>query len=129
RGHRPDGRSRPAAQRTCPPDLAVPARPPDRRLRRPAQALSRLTRQGALALQVRAARDGDIQAITAIYAAELRGHVNTCEYEPPDEAEMVRRMRELRSAGHPYLVAEQDGRVMGYAYTSAFRGRAGYRFT
>ena len=42
---------------------------------------------------------------------------------------MVRRMRELRSAGHPYLVAEQDGRVMGYAYTSAFRGRAGYRFT
>ena len=52
-------------------------------------------------MQVRAARDGDIQAITAIYAAEVRGHVNTCEYEPPDEAEMARRMRELRSAGHP----------------------------
>ena len=82
-----------------------------------------------MALQVRAARDGDIQAITAIYAAEVRGHVNTYEYEPPDEAEMVRRMRELRSAGHPYLVAERDGSVLGYAYTSAFRGRAGYRFT
>jgi L-amino acid N-acyltransferase YncA len=80
-------------------------------------------------LHIREAREADIAAITAIYALEVRDHVNTYEYEAPDEAEMLRRMRAVLDAGHPYLVAEQDGQVLGYAYTSSFRSRAGYRFT
>jgi len=82
-----------------------------------------------MALQVREAREPDIAAIAAIYADEVRNHVNTYEYDVPDEAEMLRRMRAVRAAGHPYLVADDAGQVLGYAYSSSFRARAGYRFT
>lgn len=78
---------------------------------------------------IRAATDADIAAITAIYAAEVRDFVNTYEYDAPDEAEMRRRMRGIVEAGYPYLVAEVDGQVAGYAYASSFRVRIGYRFT
>lgn len=82
-----------------------------------------------MALLVRDARDSDIAAITAIYADEVRNHVNTYEYDVPDAAEMHARMRAVLAAGHPYLVADEDGQVLGYAYSSSFRSRAGYRFT
>ncbi len=82
-----------------------------------------------MTLVVRDAREDDIAEIAAIYAREVRDHVNTYEYDAPDEAEMLSRMRSVRGAGHPYLVAEQAGGVLGYAYASAFRSRAGYRFT
>lgn len=78
---------------------------------------------------IRAATDADIAAITAIYAAEVRDFVNTYEYDAPDEAEMRRRMRGIVEAGYPYLVAEVDRQVAGYAYASSFRVRIGYRFT
>lgn len=78
---------------------------------------------------VRAATDADTAAIAAIYAAEVRDFVNTYEYDVPDEAEMSRRMHDVIAAGYPYLVAELDGGVAGYAYASSFRGRIGYRFT
>ena len=77
----------------------------------------------------RAATEADIPAITAIYAAEVRDFVNTYEYASPDEAEMLRRMREVLAGGYPYLVAELDGAITGYAYASAFRSRAAYRWT
>ena len=82
-----------------------------------------------MGVQVREAREADIAAITAIYACEVRDHVNTYEYEAPDAVEMLARMRAVLAGGHPYLVAEQAGRLLGYAYASAFRSRAGYRFT
>ena len=78
---------------------------------------------------VRAATVADIPAITAIYAAEVRDFVNTYEYDVPDEAEMLRRMRGIVDGGYPYLVAEAGGAVAGYAYASSFRARIGYRFT
>ncbi|WP_225876223.1 GNAT family N-acetyltransferase [Lysobacter solisilvae (ex Woo and Kim 2020)] len=82
-----------------------------------------------MTLLVRPATEADIPAITSIYAVEVRDFVNTYEYDTPDEAEMLRRMRGLVGAGYPYFVAEVDGRVAGYAYASAFRARIGYRFT
>lgn len=78
---------------------------------------------------VRAATDADIASITAIYAAEVRDFVNTYEYDAPDQAEMRRRMHGVVEAGYPYLVAEVEGRIAGYAYASGFRARVGYRFT
>ncbi|WP_262378751.1 GNAT family N-acetyltransferase [Luteimonas viscosa] len=78
---------------------------------------------------IRAATEADIPAIAAIYADEVRERVNTYEYDVPDAAEMHRRMRAIVGDGFPYLVAELDGRVAGYAYAGSFRARLGYRFT
>ena len=79
---------------------------------------------------VRAATEADIASITEIYAAEVRDFANTYEYDAPDQAEMLRRMQGIVEANnYPYLVAEVDGRVAGYAYASSFRARIGYRFT
>ncbi|MET0654304.1 MAG: N-acetyltransferase family protein [Pseudoxanthomonas sp.] len=80
-------------------------------------------------LQLRAASRADIPHIHAIYAREVREGVATYEYEVPDEAEMARRLQELLTSGYPFLVAELEGVFAGYAYASAYRGRAGYRWT
>ena len=78
---------------------------------------------------IRDASPADVPAITAIYAAEVLGQVNTYEYDPPDAIEMARRMGAVLDAGYPYLVAEDAGGVAGYAYASSYRARTGYRFT
>ncbi|KLJ01615.1 GNAT family N-acetyltransferase [Luteimonas sp. FCS-9] len=77
----------------------------------------------------RDAHDGDLDAIAALYAREVRDGVATYEYDAPDTDEMRRRWSALRTAGYPYLVAELDGRFAGYAYAGSFRSRIGYRFT
>ncbi len=77
---------------------------------------------------IRPAAPGDITAITAIYAPEVLRGTATFELEPPSEAEMLRRFREITAAGYPYLVAERGGQVVGYAYVSAYRTRPAYRF-
>ncbi|UYB54136.1 GNAT family N-acetyltransferase [Xanthomonas sp. AM6] len=81
-------------------------------------------------LQLRAAEAADIPAITALYAEEVRSHVNTYEYDAPDQAEMLRRMQDVVARGYPYLVAHAaDGRLAGYAYASSYRARVAYRWT
>lgn len=81
-------------------------------------------------LQLRAAEAADIAAIAALYADEVRGSVNTYEYEAPDQAEMLRRMQDIVARGYPYMVAQTaDGRLAGYAYASGYRARSGYRWT
>ena len=81
-------------------------------------------------LIVRDATPADVPAITAIYAAEVREHVNTYEYDVPDQAEMARRMEAIVAAGYPYIVAEEPGgTVAGYAYAGSYRARLGYRMT
>ena len=82
-----------------------------------------------MSVTVRDASPADVPAITAIYAAEVRAHVNTYEYDAPDAAEMARRMQAILDAGYPYLVAEDDAGFAGYAYASSYRARTGYRFT
>jgi L-amino acid N-acyltransferase YncA len=51
------------------------------------------------------------------------------ETEPPDEAEMRRRRTDVLAQGLPYLVAERQGLVLGYAYAGTYRPRAAYRDT
>ncbi len=77
---------------------------------------------------IRDATAADIPAITEIYAVEVTDFVNTYEYEVPDEAEMLRRMQDITGRGFPYLVAEVDGHVAGYAYANSFRSRAAYHW-
>lgn len=78
---------------------------------------------------LRDAREDDLPAITRIYGHHVRTGTASFETEPPDEAEMLARYRAIREKGLPYLVAESDGRVAGYAYASLYRTRFAYRFT
>lgn len=80
-------------------------------------------------VEVRAAEEGDMAAICAIYRRHVLEGTASFETEPPDVAEMGRRRAGLVGQGYPYLVAEHDGAVIGYAYASAYRPRAAYRDT
>ena len=70
----------------------------------------------------------DLAAITAIYGHHVRTGLASFETEAPDEAEMRGRFEAIRAQGFPYLTAEIDGRVVGYAYASLYRTRPAYRF-
>src|SRR6202043_2864388 len=51
------------------------------------------------------------------------------EIAPPDKTEIARRRQALIAGGYPYLVAEIDGAVAGYAYAGPYRARPAYRFS
>ena len=78
---------------------------------------------------LRPARPADIPAITGIYGHAVQFGTASFELEPPDEAEMARRMKTILDGGFPYLAAEIDGRLAGYAYAGLYRARPAYRFT
>jgi L-amino acid N-acyltransferase YncA len=78
---------------------------------------------------VRPATDSDMRAITGIYAYHVLHGAATFEIEPPDQAEMDRRRVGIQSQGLPYVVAEIDSGVVGYAYAGPYRPRPAYRFT
>ena len=75
---------------------------------------------------VRDASLEDATAIQAIYAPVVTGTVISFEETPPTVQEMAGRIADY-SRNYPYLVAEADGRVLGYAYGSRHRDRAAYR--
>jgi phosphinothricin acetyltransferase len=78
---------------------------------------------------IRPATPADIPAITRIYEHAVRHGTASFELEAPDEAEMLRRMRALVDDGFPYIAAEVDGRLAGYAYAGPYRPRRAYRFS
>ena len=82
-----------------------------------------------MSIAIRPATPADIPAITRIYAHAVRHGTASFELEPPDEAEMTRRQRALAEGGYPYLVAEAEGAVAGYAYAGPYRARPAYRFS
>jgi L-amino acid N-acyltransferase YncA len=81
------------------------------------------------ALLIRPSTPADLPAITAIYAWTVRNGTGSFETEAPDETEMARRRDDVVSKGLPFLVAERDGVVLGYAYANHFRPRKAYRFS
>ncbi|MBN9042121.1 MAG: GNAT family N-acetyltransferase [Rhizobiales bacterium 62-47] len=81
------------------------------------------------AVTIRPAAEADLPAITVIYDREVRHGTATFELTPPDLAEMTRRFRALVDGGFPYLAAQLDGKVIGYAYAGPYRPRPAYRFT
>jgi L-amino acid N-acyltransferase YncA len=78
---------------------------------------------------IRPATQADIPAITRIYADAVAHGTASFELEPPSETEMTRRMQELTGNGFPYLAADVDGTLAGYAYAGPYRARPAYRFT
>lgn len=78
---------------------------------------------------IRAAQAGDVASITEIYADAVRNGTGTFEIEAPDQAELARRLEYLVGGGFPYLVAEHDGAVCGFAHAGPFRTRAAFDAT
>jgi L-amino acid N-acyltransferase YncA len=82
-----------------------------------------------MSLIIRAAIASDMDAIAHIYAHHVNHGTGTFETEPPDSSEIGRRWTEVTATGLPWLVAEQDGDVVGYAYAGPYRPRVAYRHT
>ena len=78
---------------------------------------------------IRASTPADIPAITQIYSHHVLHGTGSFETDPPSEAEMVRRRDEVLARQLPYLVAEEDGQIVGYAYANWFKARPAYRFS
>jgi phosphinothricin acetyltransferase len=78
---------------------------------------------------VRDAGETDLAAVQAIYAHHVLHGTASFEEEPPSVAEMALRRAAVLDRGLPYLVADHDGRVVGYSYAALYRDRSGYRFT
>jgi L-amino acid N-acyltransferase YncA len=77
---------------------------------------------------IRPSRDEDIAAISAIYAHYVLHGTGTFELAPPSPADMQARRAEVLARGLPWLVAEDQGQVLGYAYCNWFRPRPAYRY-
>lgn len=78
-------------------------------------------------VRLRTARISDAAALLAIYAPYVRETAITFEYDVPDEREFAARIRHVLEK-FPYLVAEADGEIVGYAYAGAFHPRAAYQW-
>ncbi len=77
---------------------------------------------------IRQSLDSDMPAIQAIYAHAVLNGTGTFETEAPSVEEMSKRRAEVLSRQLPWLVAEAQGEVLGYAYANYFRPRLAYRF-
>ena len=80
-------------------------------------------------VSIRDATEDDLAAIQAIYAHHVNHGLGSFEEVPPNVAEISRRRDVARDNGLPYLVAELDGVVRGFAYASPFRTRSAYRYS
>lgn len=79
--------------------------------------------------QIRASTDADVPAIAAVYAHHVLHGTGTFEIDPPSPADMAARRGDVLARGLPFLVAEQDGQLLGYAYCNWFKPRPAYRFS
>ncbi|MBD9499500.1 N-acetyltransferase family protein [Pseudomonas sp. PDM17] len=78
-------------------------------------------------IEIRQARPEDAPAVQLIYAPIVAGTAISFEEVPPTIEEMRQRIVSTLQ-NYPYLVAERDGRLVGYAYASQHRARAAYRW-
>ena len=79
------------------------------------------------AITLRPAGDADLPAIHGIYAHHVLHGTGTFETEPPSATDMAARRADVLGKGLPYLVAEHDGQVLGFAYCNWFKPRPAYR--
>lgn len=83
----------------------------------------------ATPLLIRPSTEDDIGAIADIYAWNVLNGTGTFEIDPPSAADIAARRADVLAKRLPWLVAERDGRVLGYAYANVFRPRPAYRFS
>ena len=79
-------------------------------------------------MQIRPSQPDDMVQVTDIYRHVVVHGSASFEIDPPDTDEMIRRRDALVGAGFPYLVADENKMICGYAYIGAYRPRAAYRF-
>lgn len=78
---------------------------------------------------IRPSQDSDLAAIAAIYGHHVLHGTGTFEIDPPSEEDMRARRADVLGKGLPWLVAEDAGTVVGYAYCNWFKPRPAYRFS
>ena len=71
----------------------------------------------------------DVPAITAIYAHYVANSTATFDTEAPGQTFIADKFGHMVDQGHPVIMAERNGKVLGYSYASTFRPRFAYRFT
>ena len=76
---------------------------------------------------IRIATEADVPAMLSIYTPYILTTTHTFEYDVPTEAEFLQRFRDL-TVQFPWLVYEEGGKILGYAYGSAPFARAAYRW-
>jgi L-amino acid N-acyltransferase YncA len=79
-------------------------------------------------MRIRDATELDAEACAAVYAPYVTDTVITFESDPPTAPEMARRIAAARRT-HAWLVLEDGGRVVGYAYGGPFRSREAWRWS
>lgn len=77
---------------------------------------------------IRDATPADLSAITDIYAESVKNGVATYELEPPSITEMTARFGTITGNRYPFILAEDDGAILGYAYAGPFRTRPAYNW-
>jgi L-amino acid N-acyltransferase YncA len=80
-------------------------------------------------ITIRPATLQDMPAVQAIYANYVLNELATFELVPPSLEEMCARRTSILECGLPYLVAELDDEIAGYAYAATYRPRPAYRYT
>ena len=78
-------------------------------------------------ITLRMARPEDAGGMLAVYAPYVEHSTASWEYEAPSLAEFSGRLREHLDTGFPWLLAEEDGAVLGYAYAGRFAARRATR--
>jgi len=78
---------------------------------------------------VRSASATDAVAVASIYNYYVQNTVITFEEETVSEADMAARMAQVQGMSLPWLVAEIEGAVVGYAYANQWKGRSAYRYS
>ena len=78
---------------------------------------------------IRPSRDEDLPAITRIYGHHVLHGTGTFETTPPTQDDMTSRRADVLGKGLPWLVVEDGGEVLGFAYGNWFKPRPAYRFS
>ena len=76
---------------------------------------------------IRDARPTDVEAMLAIYAPYVEQTAITFEYDVPTRDEFRQRLLNVQ-AKYPWIVAQEHGQIVGYAYASAFKNRAAFQW-
>ena len=87
--------------------------------------MNNIARKHTDAMTIRLATPEDAAAICDIYSHYVRNTAITFDIEPPTVEELRTKIESIEER-YPFLVAEEDGVIVGYSYASAFRPRAAY---
>ena len=80
-------------------------------------------------MTIRSARADDAAAIAKIYNYFVTDTIITFEEVVVSDDEMAQRISDVQARGLPWLVVEEQGQVVGFAYAGPFRTRVAYRYT